>query len=80
VRQQTALKGRSDSRPLLAEIACPSLVLVGDGDELTPPALAEEMAEGIKGAELVKVPSCGHLSTLEKPDAVNRALAAWARQ
>jgi pimeloyl-ACP methyl ester carboxylesterase len=52
-------------------------VLVGDGDELTPPALAQEIAAGITGARLVTVPDSGHLSTLEQPEAVNLALIDW---
>jgi len=79
VKQERAIMGRPDSRPLLASIKCPTLVLVGDGDELTPPDLAKEMAGGIAGAKLVIVPDCGHLSTLEQPDAVNAAMAAWLR-
>jgi len=77
VRQQKAIMSRPDSRPLLASIRCPSLVLVGDGDELTPPELSKEICAGISGARLVVVPHCGHLSTIEKPDAVNAALAEW---
>lgn len=79
VRQQRAILTRADSRPLLGSIKCPTLVLVGEQDELTPPFLSEEMAAGIPGAKLVKVPHCGHLSTLEQPDAVNAALAEWMR-
>jgi pimeloyl-ACP methyl ester carboxylesterase len=74
LRQQAAIISRPDSRPGLAAIACPTLVLVGDSDEPTPPELAEEMADGIPGAKLVVVPECGHLSTLERPEAVNKAL------
>lgn len=77
VRQERAIIGRPDSRPLLSEIGCPTLVLVGDGDELTPPDRAEEMAKGIIGSKLVVVPECGHLATIEKPDAVNKAMAEW---
>lgn len=77
VRQQRAIMTQPDSRPQLASIACPTLVLVGEGDELTPPSLAQEIAAGIAGARLVTVPACGHLSTLEKPEAVNAALAEW---
>ena len=77
VGQQKALMSRMDSRPFLAAIHCPTLVLVGDGDELTPPELSKEICAGISGARLVAVPGCGHLSTLEKPDAVNAALAEW---
>jgi len=79
VRQQRAILTRADSRPLLASIKCPTLVLVGEQDELTPPFLSDEMAAGISGAKLVKVPHCGHLSTLEQPDAVNAALIEWMR-
>ena len=77
VRQLKAIMSRPDSRPLLASIRCPTLVLVGDGDEATPPELNKEIADGIPGAKLTVVPDCGHLSTLEKPEAVNAALAEW---
>lgn len=77
LRQQQAIMGRPDSRPLLPAIACPTLVLCGADDQLTPLELHEEMAAGIPGARLVVVPECGHLSTLERPDAVNAALRAW---
>jgi pimeloyl-ACP methyl ester carboxylesterase len=77
VRQQKAIMGRLDSRPLLATIRCPTLVLVGAQDELTPPHLADEMAAGVPGARLVKVPDCGHMSTLERPEAVTDALLEW---
>ena len=78
-RQQQAIIGRPDSRPGLGAIACPTLVLVGDEDQLTPPVLAHEMAAGIRGARLVVVPECGHLSTMERPQAVTQALLEWMR-
>ena len=77
VRQTRAIMGRPDSRPLLSSIRCPTLVLVGEGDELTTPEMAKEIAAGIAGSTLTVVPDCGHLSTMEKPDAVNAALTAW---
>jgi pimeloyl-ACP methyl ester carboxylesterase len=79
VRQEKAIMTRPDSRPLLASIRCPTLVLVGDGDVLTPPELSREIAAGIPGARLTVVPDCGHLSTVERPEAVNAALADWLR-
>ena len=79
LRQEEAIMGRADSRPSLAAIACPTLVLVGDGDEATPPELSKEIAAGIPGARLVIVPDCGHLSPVEQPQAVNRALTEWVR-
>lgn len=77
VRQQTAIMGRPDSRPDLVSISCPTLVLVGEEDQLTPPDRAEEMAEAIPDARLVAVADCGHLSTLDQPEAVNAALTWW---
>jgi pimeloyl-ACP methyl ester carboxylesterase len=79
-RQQAAIMGRPDNRPLLASIRCPTLVLVGREDALTPVDLAREIAAGIPGARLKIVPDCGHLSTMERPDAVNHALRAWLAQ
>jgi pimeloyl-ACP methyl ester carboxylesterase len=77
LRQQKAIISRPDSRPGLAAIKCPTLVLVGDSDEPTPPELAREMAAAIPGAKLVVVPDCGHLSTIERPQAVTKALVEW---
>lgn len=77
IRQQTAIMGRADSRPGLGGIRCPTLVLVGDSDELTPPEAAREIAAGIAGSRFVEVPRCGHVSTLEQPAAVTRALIEW---
>jgi pimeloyl-ACP methyl ester carboxylesterase len=77
LRQQHAIIDRADARPLLPSIKCPTLVLVGDDDELTPPSLAQELAAGIPGSRLVVVPDCGHLSTMERPEAVNAALVQW---
>jgi pimeloyl-ACP methyl ester carboxylesterase len=74
VRHQQAISRRVDSRADLARIKVPTLVLVGDADALTPPSLAEEIAAGIKEARLVVVANCGHLSTLERPEAVTAAL------
>ncbi len=76
-RQQTAIMTRPDSRPHLPAIRCPTLVLVGDGDEATPPERAAEIANGIAAARLVTIPECGHLSTLERPQHVTRALTEW---
>ncbi len=79
VRQQQAIMTRQDARPLLSEIGCPTLVLVGEGDELTPPEMAKEIAADILGSALVVVPGCGHLSTIEKPEAVNAAMIEWLK-
>ena len=71
------LAARADSRPTLAEVRVPTLVLVGAEDVLTPPAESEAMAAAIPGARLEVVPHAGHLANLERPHAVNAALAAF---
>ena len=76
-RQQEAIIARPDSRPLLSAIACPTLVLVGAQDAITPVEMAQEMADAIPGATLTVVPETGHLATLEAPVHVNAALAKW---
>ena len=75
LRQQRAIMGRVDSRPTLAAIHCPTLVLCGAHDLLTPPDRHEEMARAIAGAKLVVVPAAGHLSLLERPYEVAYALS-----
>ena len=77
LRQQKAIMGRIDSRPSLANIKCPTLVLCGREDVLTPRALAEEIAAFIPGARLDLIDHCGHLSAMERPDAVTAELRQW---
>lgn len=77
LRQQRAILTRPDSRPLLPSIGCPTLVLCGRQDQLTPPALHEEMAAAIPQATLVVLPGCGHLAPMERPAAVTAQLLAW---
>lgn len=76
-RQNRALIARADRRALLPSIACPSLVMVGDSDLLTPPEHAREMAEAIAGARLVVLEGCGHMLTWERPQDVTAALVDW---
>jgi pimeloyl-ACP methyl ester carboxylesterase len=77
LRQQRAILDRPDSRPVLPRIACPTLVLAGREDAITPPELQIEMAQAIPQATLVLLPGCGHLAPLERPEAVTRQLLAW---
>jgi pimeloyl-ACP methyl ester carboxylesterase len=77
LRQQAAILNRADSRPGLASIACPTLVLTGRQDLLTPVEVHYEIAAAIPAATLVVLPNCGHLSPLEQPAMVNAQLASW---
>lgn len=78
-RQQQAIMSRPDSRPTLAGITCPTLVLCGREDQITPPEMAEEIAAGIKQAELKIIEHCGHLSTLDQPEQVSNLLLDWIK-
>jgi pimeloyl-ACP methyl ester carboxylesterase len=77
LRQQLAILQRPDSRPLLPAIACPTLVAVGEQDILTPPELAAEIAAGIPGARLHRIPGAGHLPSMEQPAATTALLRDW---
>lgn len=77
LRQMQAIMGRPDGREDLRRIGVPTLVLCGREDQATPLALHEEIAALVPGAALSVIERCGHLSTLERPQAVNAALRGW---
>jgi len=76
-RQQEMIMARPDARAALGEIACPTLVIVGAQDALTPPELAEEIAGHIAGARLEVIPDAGHLATIENPAGVTAAIRSF---
>src|ERR1700737_4592280 len=79
INNQTAIIARADSRPTMAAIKCPTLVLTSDQDQLIPNSLSKEMAEGIPGARLIVTLDCGHCPQLEQPLATADALVEWLR-
>jgi pimeloyl-ACP methyl ester carboxylesterase len=72
-----AMKARPDSTPLLGTVRCPTLIVAGDEDTLTPPELSEAMQHAIPGSEFVRIPRAGHLSNLERAREFNAALAQF---
>jgi 3-oxoadipate enol-lactonase len=72
-----ALMARPDSTPDLARIGCPTLVIVGEEDGITPPADAKAMHEAISASRLALVARAGHLSNLEAPDEFTNVLSAF---
>ena len=74
VRQQTAVLGRRDQRDTLADFNAPVLVLCGTSDLVTPPEFSIEMADLASNGTLKLLDGIGHLSSLEAPEAVTKAL------
>ncbi|MCF6197463.1 MAG: alpha/beta hydrolase, partial [Emcibacter sp.] len=74
-RQQQALIARPDSREFLPHISCPTLIICGMQDALTPPKVHREMADLIPGSIFHQIENCGHLSTMECGDEVNKLMA-----
>ena len=77
VRQLKVIMSRPDSRHELSSISCPTLVVVGNDDLLTPPELSREMAQGIPDAELIIINECNHYTPMEQPSQVTKALRNW---
>ena len=76
-RQQNAIIGRADSRPVLKGVAVPTLIVVGAEDIVTPVAAAAEMAGLVPGARLTVVEGSGHLSTMEAAEQVATVMEEW---
>lgn len=75
--QIQALLTRLDARPLLSGIACPTLVLCGNEDNWAPLKQHEEIAKPIPRHSLMGIPVCGHMATMERPEAVSDAMKHW---
>ncbi len=77
IRQQRAIMGRVDGIADLAAVKCPTLVICGRQDELTPPKVHEEIVRHISGSRLAVIEDCGHLAPLEQPQTVTALLRYW---
>ena len=77
LKQLNILESRPDSRPSLRAISCPTLLVAGRQDRVTPPKLLEEMHGLIPHSRLVTLPACGHYAALERPRAVTKLLREW---
>jgi pimeloyl-ACP methyl ester carboxylesterase len=76
-RQIRALLNRPNLVPRLADVNCPTLVMVGRQDRWSPLAQHEEMAAHIPNSELVVIEDSGHMTLLEQPEQVSNALLRW---
>ncbi|HSA60155.1 MAG TPA: alpha/beta fold hydrolase, partial [bacterium] len=75
-----ALASRTDTTESLKRINIPTLVLVGEKDQITPPSAALSLKEKIPNAQMHVIPTAGHLSNLENPAEFNQRLAAFCRE
>jgi pimeloyl-ACP methyl ester carboxylesterase len=75
--QIQALLNRPDASALLPQIACPTLVLCGRQDGWSQLSWHEEMHRAIPNSQLALIEDCGHMSSMERPAEVSRALSAW---
>lgn len=74
IEASRAMADRPDATPELSSISVPTLVIVGERDEITPEANARKMADEIPGAELIVIPGAAHLSNLDNPAEFNAAV------
>lgn len=79
LRTQLPVMAETDQRDLLPRIGVPTLLIWGDSDARSPLAVARQFSDAIPGAELVVIPSAGHMSNLEQPEAFNGALRAFCQ-
>ena len=77
VAQNRAVISRPDALAHIGRLRCPVLVLCGEADQLTPVDRSHELVAAIPGAELALLPQCGHMLTMEQPQAVNARLLNW---
>ena len=75
--QIKALLERPDAIPLLPRIPCPTMVLCGREDAWSPVSQHEEIAALIPKSNLVVIEDCGHMSTMERPEAISSAMMRW---
>ena len=75
-----AMRDREDYTAFLPSIAGPTLIIVGQEDAITPPKMAEAMNQQIPRSKLVVIPGSGHMSPMEKPQDVTRAMQDFLRQ
>lgn len=79
MRTELELMGSTDNSDVLPTIAVPTLLIWGERDVRSPLRVAHQFEQAIPGAELVVIPDCGHVSNLERPEAVNEALRRFCR-
>jgi pimeloyl-ACP methyl ester carboxylesterase len=78
--QLHALLGRPDARPVFSGLQCPTLLVCGRQDNWSPLARHEEMQRALPHSRLIVIEHCGHMTTMEQPEAVSQALLQWVKE
>src|ERR1700754_3917921 len=71
---------RDDQTSLLSQISCPTLILVGQEDQITPVKDSEKMHREIAGSRLVVIENAAHVSNLERTEQFNEELTRFLKQ
>ncbi|MER6672898.1 alpha/beta fold hydrolase [Streptomyces sp. NPDC000983] len=79
MRTQLLLMAETDQRDLLPAVSVPTLLLWGEHDVRSPPAVARQFQESLPDTELVVIPGAGHVSNLERPETFNRAVRGFCQ-
>jgi pimeloyl-ACP methyl ester carboxylesterase len=79
LRTGVLVMAAADQRDLLPRIAVPTLLIWGEQDVRSPLSVAREFEQAIRGARLVVIPDCGHVSNLEQPELFNDAVREFCR-
>ena len=74
-----ALGDRPDSTDTLARIDCPTLIIYGEKDAITPPEIGREIHKGVRGSRFEIIPGAGHMPPVEKPEEFSRLLHDFLR-
>jgi pimeloyl-ACP methyl ester carboxylesterase len=74
---QRAMAARPDMTSLLPQIEVPTIAIAGADDMLIPPAETKQIAESVPNGQYVEIPNAGHMTTVENPRAVNKAMSEF---
>ena len=77
INHQIAIRDRQSSLPGLKDIKCPTMVVVGKQDIITPFDHANEIVDGIESARLNVLDDCGHMPGIEQPEILNTCFRDW---
>ncbi|STO98429.1 alpha/beta fold hydrolase [Grimontia hollisae] len=80
INQSLALRNRPDQQETLKHVRIPTMILMGEDDQLCPRDRHDTMKSLIPHADLIIIPFAGHLPTLEQPEATTHALSAWLKR